>query len=82
MERLACICAAEGVAIDRQALQALAARCRCDVRACLNTLQLLARQQAGRRGAARGAGRITAWQVGGGFWGDAEAAYSHACCAG
>jgi hypothetical protein len=55
----------------------MAERCRCDIRACLNTLQLLARQRAARRGGGvggggggggfgggrAGGGRITAWQV-------------------
>ena len=66
VERLAAVCRAEGLAADRAALQALADRARCDVRACLNTLQLLARQQraaararaARRRGGGGGGGGV------------------------
>lgn len=45
VSRLSEICAKEGVAADAGALHALVSRTDCDIRAALNTLQLLARQQ-------------------------------------
>lgn len=74
MQRLAAICAAEHVSVDTAALHTLVQRTDGDIRAAINTLQLLARQnQAPGGGAvagtpARGAARttrITQKQVGG-----------------
>ncbi len=49
--RLSYICTAEGVAAEPAALRLLAERTERDVRACLNTLQFLARRRNGGHGA-------------------------------
>lgn len=46
-ERLKQICAAEGMQADSRALESLAERTECDVRSCLNALQLLSRSGRG-----------------------------------
>lgn len=46
-ERLKQVCAAEGMSADLRALENLAVRTECDVRACLNALQLLHRSGVG-----------------------------------
>jgi chromosome transmission fidelity protein 18 len=56
VERLAAVCRAEGFAVERAALHLLAERTQCDIRACLNVLQLLSSRRRQRGGGAGGAG--------------------------
>jgi chromosome transmission fidelity protein 18 len=63
VERLAAVCRSEGFPVERAALHLLAERTQCDIRACLNVLQLLASrrrrrgqgQQQQRQGGKKGA---------------------------